>query len=611
MPIILERTISETFLERVRRTPHAPGYQYKITAAKEVGRSEWQTLTYREFYKECRWISYGLGELGVGSQETVVILSTTRLEWALADMAILGAGGVTVPIYPSNTADDVAYLLNHCEAKIAFVENLEQLQKIEEKRSELPHLRKVIVFDSEQQETGPESEPVISLSTLIRIGSRAASSDPDWFDKNLRSAGPHDLITICYTSGTTGTPKGVMLTHDNLMSVLEDCARVLGEYVRPENETLLTFLPFSHILGKVESMASFTFGWCAAYAENIDRIVENMAEVRPTIMFAVPRVFEKAFARVNSTVETAPQSKRLLFAWAQDVGKRYFNSIWNKKTPPIKDFTQYQIAKRVVFHKILQRFGGRLRFAICGGAPLPKEVGEYFQILGVQALEGYGLTETCAPVAVNTPKAVRFGSVGRPLPDVSIKIAEDGEIQIKSRKVFKGYFKDEEATRETFDGEWLKTGDIGHLDADGFLHVTDRKKDLIVTSGGKNIAPQKIEKMAKSYPMIAHLVVIGDKKNYLVALITLDEPRVLQYARENHILHSEYAELVKNPRIQALIQKMVDELNAKLASYETIKKFVILPRDFSVESGELTPSLKVKRAFVASRYRTEIEAMYS
>ncbi len=622
MPFITRKTITETFLERVKETPSAPGFQYKTGSGEKGEAPQWKVLTFKEFYSECRLLSFGLMSLGIKKGDRVAILSNTRFEWSLSDMAILGAGAVTVPIYASNTSDDVAYIANHAEARILILEDLKQLQKVFEKQAKDPQafgfLEKIVIVDPTAvfaksfATTYPEGlKKVVTLQALQELGRREEAKDPALFDSHLKSASSNDLITICYTSGTTGVPKGVMLTHDNLMSVLEDCVKTLGPFVRPEKEVVLSFLPFSHIFGKVESLALYTFGWKAAYAESIDQLMVNMGEVRPTLVFAVPRVFEKAYNRLNTLIEGGSATKKMLFQWAFRVGRDYYGAIWNKKSPSLSARLQYEAASRIVFSKVVQRFGGRLRFAACGGAPLSQAMGEFFQIAGIKILEGYGLTETCAPVTLNLPDDPRFGAVGRPLPEVSIKIAEDGEVLVKSRKVFKGYYKMEGETQTVMADGWFHTGDIGHLDADGFLHITDRKKDLIVTSGGKNIAPQKIENIAKTKSLINQFVVHGDRRNYLTALVVLEQEQVVRYAKENQILFSGYNELVKNPKIITLVQKVVDEINAHLASYETVKKFVILPDEFTIEGGELTPSMKIRRNFIVKRYKAILDSMYT
>lgn len=620
MPFITKKTITETFLARVKATPDLVGFQFKPTD-EEVGPvGQWKEMTFKQFYQDCRTVSLGLMELGIKKGDKVVILSNTRYDWSLCDMAILGAAGITVPIYASNVPEDVVYIAEHSEARILIVEDEKQLQKVLDQKNAKPSclakIEKIIVMESAAMRIAARyqegTKNLMTLQALKELGKRGEGrGEGGRFDRQLSEAQPNDLITICYTSGTTGVPKGVMITHDNLMSVLEDVAHLKGELIRPEQEVVVSFLPFSHIFGKVESLAIYTMGWRQAYAENIDKLMSNMADVKPTLLFSVPRIFEKAYARILTSVDTGKPANKKLFYWAFKVGKRYYRAVWDGKSPSLTDRLQYPIASTLVFSKVAQRFGGRLRFAVCGGAPLPREIGEFFQIVGIKVLEGYGLTETCAPVAVNTPDDTRFGVVGRAMPEVTFKIAEDGEVLVKSRKVFLGYFKQPDETQAVLQNGWFHTGDIGHLDPDGFLHITDRKKDLIVTSGGKNVAPQKIENIAKSFKLLTQFVVHGDRRNYLTALVTLDREQVIQYANKHDILFSEYSELIKNPKIIALVQKIVDEINQKLASFETVKKFVIIPTEFTVESGELTPSLKVRRRFVNERYKSELDSMYN
>jgi len=619
VPVITRKTITATFLDRVQTTPDAVGFQFKPTHAEMGPVGTWHSVTFKEFYQVCRQVAYGLMSLGIEKGDRVAILSNTRFEWSLSDMAILGSGAVTVPIYASNTATDVAFIINHSGAKVVFVEDGKQLAKVLEKRLEspdaLPTLEKIICLEPSAMITAAQHakglDDTLTLQALRELGRREEGKDPARFDDLLREAKPDDILTICYTSGTTGVPKGAMLTHDNVMSVLEDCVTTLIEYLTPDREVVLSFLPFSHVIGKLESMAVYVFGWRQNFAENLDTLMANLAEIRPTIVFAVPRIFEKAHNRVLAMVESGPSSKKKLFDWATVTGRRYFEALWSKRSPGLKDTLEYKAAKKLVLSKIAHRFGGRLRFAVCGGAPLPKEIGEFFEIAGIKILEGYGLTETSAPVSLNSPGDTRFGTVGRPLPEVNLKIADDGEILVKSRKVFKGYYKMEKETAEVFTDGWFHTGDIGHIDQDGFIHITDRKKDIIVTSGGKNVAPQKIENIAKTQKIISQFVVHGDRRHYLTALVTLDRDQVIQYANAHSILFSEYGELIKNPKIIALVQKTVDEINGPLASFETVKKFAILPNEFTVESGELTPSMKVRRSYVNKKFQRELDTMYA
>ncbi len=597
-------TVTQGFLNKVRTAPDDVIFHHKVG-------TEWKGYTWKQQYERVRNISIGLMELGLHPGEKVCILSNTRIEWAVSDMAILGTKGITVPIYSSNTDEDCTYIINHCEAKFIFVEDQKQLEKIIRIKSNIPNIKNIFIFDPTGAHPSDSIHNIMSFEGLHDLGKKEFERmGEDLVAKNYLSQKPTDLFTICYTSGTTGVPKGVMLPFDCLTSVIEDIEKTMGSFWG-KNDVVLSFLPMSHIFGKVEAMAAYHFGWKVYFAESIDKLFLNIAEVRPTALFAVPRIFEKAFVKIKSSIDESPIAKQSLFGLAQTFGKDYYNKIWAGKSPSVIEKIKYEIAKAVVFKKIYAKFGGRLRVCIAGGAPLAKDIGEFMQIIGISIIEGYGLTETCAANVLNPVGRAKFGCIGKPLPEVQIRIADDGEILIKSRKVMLGYYKNDEATKEVMDSSgWFHTGDIGHIDPDGYVKITDRKKDLIVTSGGKNVAPQKMENMAKSYTHISQIMVYGDKRNYLTALVVLDKETIIKYAKDNEVLFSEYSELVKNPKIITLVQNAFDDMNSKLASYETIKKFKILPNDFTVETGELTPSLKVKRKFCTEKFKKELDAMY-
>lgn len=615
MSLLLKKTLTETFLARIKETPTRPAFQSKTATG-------WKTVTFREFHDQCRLVSFGFMGLKIQKGEKIAILAQTRYEWLLCDMAALGAGAVTVPVYPSNTSDDVEFILDHSEASIVVVENALQLEKVLKKRQEKPDslasIRAIIVMEASAMSYSPkapgsprESKNILTLDALRELGRREEGNQPRRFEDHLRNAQPEDLVTICYTSGTTGTPKGAMITHDNIMSVLEDCVARIRGHIRPEHETVLSFLPCSHILGKLESVAIYTFGWKVAFAESIDDLPKNFKEIRPTLIFAVPRIFEKAYARIQNEVATRPEFLRKIFGLAVQAGKDFKRAKEDHYFPPIKEAAQYALARATLFSKVREGFGGRLKFAVCGGAPLAKEMGEFFDIIGIRILEGYGLTETSAPITLNSIENPIYGSVGKPLPEVTLRIAEDGEILVKSRKVFKGYYKATQETAEALENGWFHTGDIGVIDDDGILRITDRKKDLIITSAGKNIAPQKIEALAKSQKLISHLVAHGDRRNYLTALVTLDRQKAIEIATEHQILFSEYSELVKNGKMISIVQRLIDEINKTLPSYETVKKFVILADEFTVENGYLTPSLKVRRRLVEKTFKPQLDSMYA
>jgi long-chain acyl-CoA synthetase len=595
-------TITQTFLNRVRSTPDLPAFHTKEG-------TQWKSVTWKEYFDNVKLLSLGLQELGVKPGDNVCLISNTRLEWAACDMAILGARAVTVPVYASNTVEETGYIISHCEARVVFVEDAKQLEKVLAARSKTPKVQTIIPFSLIATPALANEKSVLSLSALRELGRRAAN--PERFEENLMAVKPSDIFTICYTSGTTGVPKGVVLAFESLSSVIRDVDTLVGGDV-DERDVIVSFLPISHIFGKVESMAAYHFGWKTYYAENIEKLLSNLGEVRPTLLFAVPRIFEKAYNRIKAMVDDSSTVKRGLFDWALRVGRAYYAKVWKGESPSVPLTLAFVSARKLVLNKIYNLFGGRVRFCIAGGAPLPKEIGEFMQIAGIPVLEGYGLTETCAPVTINTPEAMKYGTIGKPLPEVAIKIADDGEILVKSKKVFREYYKSPEATRDVLSPDgWFHTGDIGVIDDDGFVKITDRKKDLIVTSGGKNVAPQKIENIAKTFKHVSQFMVHGDKRNYLTALIVLEREEVVKYAKENHILFSEYAELIKNSKIQALVQGILDQINSQLASFETIKRFKILPNEFSIETGELTPSLKIRRRFCSEKYKSELDSLYN
>ena len=605
-PRTLFPTITQAFLNRVDTQPQREAFFKKQGA-------HYQGLTWKDYYTNVRSLSLGLINLGINPGDRICIIANTRLEWAATDMAILGARAITVPIYASNTAEDCAFIINHCEARIVFVEDDKQLNKIRAIRKDLPKVEKIVIFDPLASPQLASETDVISLSALRELGRREnpqrSGASADIFRENLQAAKPEDIFTICYTSGTTGQPKGVVLTFDALTSIAEDVDKVIGNHVT-EKDILLSFLPFSHIFGKVESMMTYHFGWQVYYAESIEKLFTNIDEVKPTLLFAVPRIFEKAYSRIKGAADEGSPLKKTLFHWASTAARTYYEKIWNHQPPSLLETLQFEAAKRLVLCKVYAKFGGRIRYCIAGGAPLPMEIAKFMQTIGITILEGYGLTETCAPVTLNTPDAYKFGTIGKPLPEAAIKIAADGEILVKSRKVFREYYKNPEATAEAIVNGWFHTGDIGLIDNEGFVKITDRKKDLIITSGGKNVAPQKIENLMKTFKHISQVVVIGDKRNYLAALLVLEKDEAVKFAKENNILFSEYTDLIKHEKIKKLVQGIIDEVNTHLAPYETVKRFRILTQEFAIDTGELTPSLKVKRRFVTQKYQSVIDEIY-
>lgn len=590
------RNLVQLFEASVNKRGDLPCFQYS-----EKG--EWKTLNWLEVRSKVQSLAAVLKDLGVERGDRVVILSRTRYEWTVADMAIMTAGGATVPIYESNTADQVEYILKDSTAKVVFVENAVQLKKVKEAWGQVPGLKAAILIES--QDRLLEEGKVLSLrECLLQANGKGA----DIYEKAIKENQPQDLASIVYTSGTTGNPKGAILHHDNFLSAIEGGTDVL--HFRADQVGLL-FLPLAHILGRVTQFYQIGNGFVHAYAESIEKLVDNISTVRPHFMVSVPRIFEKIHGRTLQNVEVSSPLKQKIFRWSLKVGCDYSTKVLSGRRPSFLEGLKRKIAHVLVFSKLHKKLGGRMEFFVSGGAPLARDVSEFFEAFGITILEGYGLTETTAANAVNRFDQRRVGTVGLPLPGVHMKIANDGEILIRGRCVFHGYFNNAEASQGcmTSDG-WFQSGDIGEFDQDGFLKITDRKKDIIITAGGKNVAPQNIENLIKADPYISQVVVHGDKRKFLSALVTLDQAEVERYAKEHKIDFAKYDELIKAPAVYDLVKKSIDSKNSALARYETIKKFAILPSDFSVESGELTPTLKVKRKVINQRYKDIFDGFY-
>ncbi|MCO5142712.1 MAG: long-chain fatty acid--CoA ligase [Oligoflexia bacterium] len=597
-------TIAQAFKKRTFQEPKKVGFRYKKSG-------EWIDVTFEEHYKNVQQIACALMHLGVKKNTKVNILAQTSIYWSQMDLAILCSGGITVPVYPTSTPEDTTFIINHCESEIIFVDDFINLKKLANLAKSCSGLKKVIVnFEFLESELADTHLEIIHWNKLLDIGLNQGKTKLSQFEENLDSIKEDDIFTICYTSGTTGTPKGVVLTHRSIGSTMKDVSIVM-DGILSEQEELLSFLPMSHIFGKWESMTPYYLGWQSSYAESIDTLVGNLAEVRPTLWIAVPRIFEKVYAKIMLQVSESPPAKQKIFKWAIAIGKKVLDTRQAGKKPKITDLAQLELAKKLVFNKISDRFGGRIRFCLSGSAPLAKNIQEFMHIVGVPVYEGYGLTETCAPVCVNLPNANKFGTVGKLFPEVLAKIAEDGEILLKTDKNFTSYYKNPEATAESLKDNWFYTGDIGHLDEDGYLCITDRKKDLIKTAGGKFIAPQKIESLAKHESVISQIVVYGDQKPYAVALITTNPEVLAKFAQDNKLIYSEYAELLKNPKVLEEVDSAIERVNKKLARYETIKKFILVASEFTVESGELTPSMKIKRKHICSKYQKQLDALYT
>lgn len=558
-------------------------------------------ISSEEFGDRVRRLALGLHSLGFGKGDKLCLLSENRPEWTMFDLAVLSLGGLTVPIYTTLVGEQVRYIIEDSDAKVVVVSSPELWKKVEPLRPRLPKVDRYIVMTEGAQ------DGAMTMDELTAEGRELEARRPGLFEELLDAVRRDDEASIIYTSGTTGDPKGVVLTHDNFLSNVKTAAAIMEFNCE---DRVLSFLPLSHVLERMVMFAYLYVGATIAFAESVEAVAQNLVEVRPTIMVSVPRVFEKIYARVMDQVLASPPLRRRIFFWAVGTGKKHSAAVLagRKTTPGLK--LRLAVARKLVFSKILAKTGGRIRFFVSGGAPLSKDIGEFFHAIGLIIYEGYGLTETSPVLAVNTPGHIKFGTVGRPIPGVEINIAPDGEILARGPNIMKGYYKKEAETREVFEGGWFHTGDIGHLDKDGFLVITDRKKDLIVTSGGKNVAPQPIENLLKTIPYISNVVVIGDRRKFVSALVVPNFDKLEEWARSEGVAFSGREELVRDERVAAFLQAEIDRATPNLASYERIKKLRVLSRDFEIEQGEITPTLKVRRGSIEARYRELIDEMY-
>ena len=592
-------TLASMFWHRVEQDGDRPAQQSKE-------RGVWQTRTWRQVGDVVRELATGLLALGRKRGEAVAILSASRAEWVQADFAIFSAGCRTIPIYPTYPPDLIQYIVNDADVKTLIVEDPAQLAKVLEVQGKVDGLEQVVVIQGHQ---GEPSAQIMTWDGLRRLGRDNLERLKSELAGRVAGVRPEDIATIVYTSGTTGPPKGVVQTHGNHIATLESAAKMAGI---ADGDTHLLFLPLAHSFARLESFIGVHRGLTTAFAENIDKLRDNLPEVRPHFICSVPRVFEKVYAGVLAKAEAGSPVKRKIFHWAVGVGREVSKLQQARKPVPAGLAFKHRLAHKLVFSKLHAALGGRLRFAVSGGAPLSKEIAEFFHAAGIMILEGYGLTETCPSLTFNRLDNFKFGSVGQAQPGVEIKIAPDGEILGRGANIAKGYFKKPEATAEVFlsDG-WFATGDIGRVDGDGFLYITDRKKDLIVTAGGMNIAPQNIENLLKGDPFISQVMVYGDRRPYPVALITVNPEELVKFAREQGILDTDPASLAKHPKVVERVSRIVEDRNGELQSYAKIKKFAILPADFTVENGLLTPTLKVKRKVITDKHRELLDSLYT
>jgi long-chain acyl-CoA synthetase len=582
------RTIARLWRDAVAAGRPRPAYLVE----SEVG---WSEVSWEDADSLVRAYANGLLARGVGKGDAFAILAQNNVDWALVDFALAHIGALGVPVYANNAPRDVGYLLEHSEAVGIVCEDADQRAKVESVAGELPKLRHVLTFSD--------------LPGLAAQGRDFAAANPSALDDATAAIDEEDLFTIIYTSGTTGPPKGCMLSHRNYYAMTSVVDSMENHY--REDDLMLLYLPLAHNFGRLMLLTGAYVGFPIAFLPDPLRIGEAMLQVRPTVLPSVPRVYEKVYSAVQSRFDEATGTKRRLIDWALPIGREVSRLESEGKPIPRGLAARHRIADRLVFSKVRDRLGGRLRIPISGGAPLAKEIAEFFDAVGIRILEGYGLTECTTACSTNRPGTYRFGTVGPALPGFEVKIADDGEILVRSETVFQGYFKDPESTAAVLSEDgWLHTGDIGELDADGFITITDRKKDILVTAGGKNVAPQNIENDLKTSKYVSQALVVGDRRPYVAALITLDEAEIARWAAERGI-EGDVSTLASDDRVRELLQGVVDDVNRERSRYEQLKRFVLLPRDFSMEHGEVTPTLKLRRRAVIEHFDGEIESLYA
>ncbi|MEU2436881.1 long-chain fatty acid--CoA ligase [Streptomyces rubradiris] len=606
-------SVAALFLERVAATPDAEAYRYPVPPAAGEGPDDWESLSWARAAERVYAIAAGLIELGIEPEQRVALASSTRVEWILADLGIMCAGGATTTIYPQTNADESAFILSDSESRVLVAEDAAQLAKAVAKRPELPALAKVVVIDPAGVEPG---DWVITLAELEERGAAYLEQHPQLIKERVGAITREQLATLIYTSGTTGRPKGVRLPHDN-WSYMAKAIAATGLVTIDDVQYL--WLPLAHVFGKVLTSGQIEVGHVTAVDGRVDKIIENLPVVRPTYMAAVPRIFEKVYNGVAAKAREGGAAKYKVFQWAAEVAREYAKATQDNfrrtgvASAPFGLAAKHKVADTLVYAKLREAFGGRLRACVSGASALAPEIGYFFAGAGIHILEGYGLTETSAASFVNPGEAYRTGTVGKPLPGTEVRIADDGEILLRGPGIMQGYHQQPEKTAEVLESDgWFHTGDIGELSPDGYLRITDRKKDLIKTSGGKYVAPAEIEGQFKAVcPYVSNILVHGADRNYCTALIALDEPAILQWAKENGLEGRSYAEVVAAPRTVEMIDGYVRQLNAGLQRWQTIKKFRLLTRDLDVEHGEITPSLKLKRPVVERTYKDLIDEMYA
>ena len=612
----MRKNLASIFYSRVGELGDHPAFLYK------VDRQTYLQKSWSELGAYVRDIAGGLASMGLKPGGRVAIFSQTSHFWVAADLATISNGAVSVPIYPTSSQSDIEYILKNSDAEFVFVQNERLAAKIESALDKAQHVRSIILMqdaetaaragrgrtDSKGADRKGSAVPVLTIEEVKERGARFLADDRDVLERRVAKLGKENLATIIYTSGTTGVPKGVPLTHDNIISVLDDMHNIIPISTA---DTYLSYLPLSHVFERICGEFYWMYkGGACAFAEGIEHMGKNMAEVKPSMILVVPRVLDRIHMKVKNGIEGATTRRRRLIEWALGVGSEMTDHRAESKKPRIGLVVKHWVAEKAVLSKLREKIGSNLRLVVSGGAPATGAVLQFFNSIGIATLEGYGLTETAAPTNVNRPEKVKPGTVGPTLPSVNLRLSEDGEILVSGPSIFKGYYRNEEATAEAFEDGWFRTGDIGTIDSDGYLRITDRKKDIIVNSAGKNIAPQRIEAIIRTVPLVNQAVVFGDKKKHLVALIALDEQSTVEFGRERGYDYETFAEIAESPELYKYLRQELSRRSTALADYEQVKKFRVLTRELSVEAGELTATLKIKRNVVGRNYEDTIAALY-
>ncbi|CBW25086.1 putative long-chain fatty-acid CoA ligase [Halobacteriovorax marinus SJ] len=602
-----------------RNIPALLLHKYKTNSqSKSIGwikNGKVTTLNTHEYYECIAKIATALEEVGLRSNDKVSILADTSHIWHLYDLSCLCLNATVVPIYPTYTDEEAEYIVNHSESNVLVIDSEKQLSKISNVISQLTTLKTLIILtEIKNQELIQKCSKYTKIYThteLLEKGKLITLDKPNRLEELIDSVQDNSLASIVYTSGTTGQPKGAMIRHNAFWSMLQNVKSGLGHNIN-ESDRLLTFLPLSHVLGRCDSMLNLSLGIENIYAESIDKLVDNISVAQPTVMISVPRIFEKIYSKTQDTIEKESFIKKKLFSWAESISGEYFDYLDRDQSPPSKVLIARNLAYQTVFSKIYNRFGGKIRFFVSGGAPLGVDIIKFLRCANLTVLEGYGLTETIAPCCVNPVSKQMPGTVGLPLGDTQFQFDDDGEILVKSSGLFSGYYKNEEETQKAFKDGWFRTGDIGSLNSSGYLQITDRKKDIIITSGGKNVAPQKIENLLKIRKYITHFMVVGDKRKFLTGVVGIEKESFLEVLPALDLPSNvDIEELSKNQGVINLIKEDIESVNKELASFETIKKFYIAPIEFTPESGLITPSLKLKKKEILKRFDKEIDALYN